>query len=216
MFQQLAHYEIKVHNVLPISYNQLSPASSTSSRSSSQSTQERTEVTYECDSRIVIGPSACDMGLNVSTESREEGEVSIDKGHEAESDIEVVCEVKKSIEVAVTVRETYYDNDKITDPMETLRRWRVKAVADPGVNLSRMNYRRRVHKDERPAQRRQFLPGIFVDPNSESDQSDKFDMQRFANKTVSSPTSNKQNKPRLVTLRRVGWVLFGNVLEWRF
>lgn len=111
-----------------------------------------------------------------------------------EADIEVVCVVQKT-NIDLSKRETYYDNDEVTDPTETLRRWNVKATADTNINHSRMNYRKRVHNDERPRQERRFLPGIFCEKSSENDANyeDKLDMDRFA-KNPCTQTPSKKNK----------------------
>ena len=65
------------------------------------------------------------------------------------------------------VREKYYDNDTIIDSSETLRRWKIKKLADPNINHSKMNYRLRVFNETNTHKPRFFRPGLFVEEDDD-------------------------------------------------
>ena len=71
------------------------------------------------------------------------------------------------------VREKYYDNDTIIDSSETLRRWKIKKLADPNINHSKMNYRFRVFSETNAHKPRFFRPGLFMEENDDDDEFQK-------------------------------------------
>lgn len=59
--------------------------------------------------------------------------------------------------------DRYYDDDLITDSNEVKTRWNLKTLGDRSKNLSVLNHRARLFKDNRTYQPRRFKPGIFLE-----------------------------------------------------
>lgn len=182
MFQQFSQYEIKI----PMNPCFQKPYSLVSTQSEAHFINPNTPP---------ITPPPNKSETSDDTTEPKPTNVTADK---SESDIEVVCVVKKTTNLNPSRRETYFDDDEVKDPSEILRRWKVKASADPNINHSRMNYRQRVYNDSRPRQERQFLPGIYCEKSSECDGNDekKLDMDRFSTQTCIQSSKKNKQEPR--------------------
>jgi len=123
-------------------------------------------------------------------EEKKQGQASFEKQddilNDDESEEEDVIELyaTKHIKSYSNRRyDRYYDDDLLTDSNEVKTRWNLKTLGDSTKNLSVLNHRARLFKDDRTYEPRRFKAGIFLE-NEATTEEDRIDSK-------SSPESHE-------------------------
>jgi hypothetical protein len=84
-----------------------------------------------------------------------------------EEDVVELYATKHIKDYARGANDRYYEDDLLTDSNEVKARWNLKTLGDRSKNLSVLNHRVRLYKEDKAYVPRQFRPGIFLDAQKE-------------------------------------------------